>query len=40
MIDAKSSLPKNVVFSEHMHMHDATLISFINVNSIPTLDSS
>ena len=39
MIDANSSLPRNVVFSAHMRMRDATLISSIMLNSISALDS-
>ena len=35
----KSSLPKNVVFSAHVHMHNAAYISSITWNSISGLDS-
>ena len=39
MIDDKSSLPKNVVFSAHVRMSDAILISSIMLNSISALES-
>ena len=39
MMDAKSFLPKNVIFSAHMHIRDAAYISFITSNYISTLDS-
>ena len=40
MIDAKSSLPKKVVFSAHMRMCDATLISSILLNSMCQCEES